>query len=96
MEKRLSSRPSYQLFVTFLPEKQHLSPAKKFNSPCVCDENESHQPSALWTKTSGNFPPESDSFQFKKCNFVTFQDVWWVRILTTTHYNSIHMSAGFD
>ena len=24
-------------------------------------------------------------------NFVPFQDVWWVRISVTTHYNSIHM-----
>ena len=32
-------------------------------------------------------------------NFVTFQDVWWVRISITTHYNSIHMiinSTGLD
>ena len=27
----------------------------------------------------------------KKRNFVTFQDVWWVSISITTHYNSIHM-----
>lgn len=26
----------------------------------------------------------------EKCNFDTFQDVRWVRILITTHYNSIH------
>ena len=47
MEKRLS----YQLFLTFLPKKQHLSPAKDFNSPSVCDENKSPRPSALQTKT---------------------------------------------
>ena len=64
VEKCLSSRPSCQLFSTFLPKKQCLSPAKNFNSPSVCDE---------------------------KRNFVTFQDVWWVRISITTHYNSIHM-----
>ena len=28
----------------------------------------------------------------RKCDSpVTFQDVWWVRISTTTHYNTIHM-----
>ena len=59
MEKRLSSHPSYQLFVTFLPEKQRLSPAKNFYSPSVCDENNSLQWSALWSKTSVNFPPEN-------------------------------------
>ena len=26
------------VFVTFLPEKQHLSPTKNFNSPSVCVE----------------------------------------------------------
>ena len=31
VEKHLSSHPSYQLFVTFLPEKQCLSPAKTLN-----------------------------------------------------------------
>ena len=55
MEKRtsscLSSRLSYQLFVTFLPKKQHLSPAENFNLPSVCDENKWPQPSALWNKT---------------------------------------------
>ena len=43
---------------------------------------------------------ESDSIQFtdgdyvikcEKCNFITFQDVWWVRISITTYYNSIHL-----
>ena len=28
----------------------------------------------------------------EKSNFVTFLDVWWVRISITTHYNSIHMN----
>ena len=50
---------SYRLFVTFLPEKQRLSPAKNFNSPRVCDENKSPQRSALRTETSVNFPPEN-------------------------------------
>ena len=80
------------VLLTFLPV---MSPAKNFNSPSVCDENK-----ALQTETLVNFPPEnslhpcqweSDSFQFKKRNFVTFQDVWWVRISITTHYNSINM-----
>ena len=31
------------------------------------------------------------SFKCKKRNSVTFQDVWWVRISITTHYNSIHV-----
>ena len=44
---------------TFLPEKQRLSPAKNFNSPSVCNENKSLRWSALWTKTSVNFPPEN-------------------------------------
>ena len=55
----LSSCPSYQLFVTFLPKKQHLSPAKIFNSPSVCVENKSPRPSALRTETSVNFPLEN-------------------------------------
>ena len=59
MEKRPSFRLSYRLFVTFLPKKQHLSLAKYFNSPSVCDENKSPRPSALQTKTSGNFPLEN-------------------------------------
>ena len=51
MEKRLSSHLSNRVLVTFLPEKQHLSPAKNFNSPGVCDDNKSPQRSALQTKT---------------------------------------------
>ena len=31
------------------------------------------------------------SFKVKNSNFVTFQDVWWVRISITPHFNSIHM-----
>ena len=27
----------------------------------------------------------------QKRNFITFQDVWWVSISITTHYNNIHM-----
>ena len=52
-------RLSYRLFVTFLPKKQRLSPAKNFNSLSVCDENKSLRGSALSTKTSVNFPPEN-------------------------------------
>ena len=59
MEKCLSSRLYYRLFITFLPEKQCLSPAKNFNSPSVCDVNKSPWRSALRTETSGNFPPEN-------------------------------------
>ena len=44
---------------TFLPEKQHLSPAKNFNSLCVCNENKSLPWSALQAETSVNFPPEN-------------------------------------
>ena len=58
-----------------------------------------------WTfpwKTASVPTSESDSFQFtdgdyvtvissEKRNFATFQDVWWVRISITPHYNSIHM-----
>ena len=33
--------------------------------------------------------------QQEKSNFVTFQDVWWVNILITTHYNSIQTVRGF-
>ena len=38
VEKCLSSCPSSRLFVTFLPEKMLLSPAKNINSPSVCVE----------------------------------------------------------
>ena len=55
MEKLLSSCLSYQLFVTFLPEKQRLSPAKNF----VCNENKSLWQSAIQTETSVNFPLEN-------------------------------------
>ena len=55
MDKLLSSRPSYRLFVTFLPERQRLSPAKNFNSPSVCKENKSLPLSALPTETQVNF-----------------------------------------
>ena len=48
----LSSCPSYQLFIL------SLISARKTVSVCVCNENKSQWPSALPTKTSGNFPPE--------------------------------------
>ena len=80
----ISSRPSYQLFVTFLPEKQRLSPAKNFNSPSVCYEKKSLRRSALQTQISVNFLSEGVRQVLftdgEKCNLVTFQDVWWVRI----------------
>ena len=59
MVKRPSSRLSYQLLVTFLAEKQRLSPAKNFNSPSVYDEKKSLWRSALLTETSLNFPLEN-------------------------------------
>ena len=59
MVKHPSSLLSYQLFITFLPEKQHLSLAKTFNWWNVCDKNKSQQPSALRNKTSVNFPLEN-------------------------------------
>ena len=41
VEKGLFSCLSYELFITFLPEKQLLSLAKNLNSPSVRDENKS-------------------------------------------------------
>ena len=35
-------------------------------------------------------------YNLEKPNFVTFQDVWWVRSSITTHYNSIHMIIDID
>ena len=67
MEKCLSSCPSYQLFVIFLPEKQRLSQAKNFNSRSVCDENKSPRPWDFSELSPGKQPPSlhvSDSFQF--------------------------------
>ena len=56
VEKCPSSRLSYRLLATFLPEKQRLSPAKNFNSPSVPDgKKKSLWPSALRTETSVNF-----------------------------------------
>ena len=98
----LSSRLSYRILVTFLPEKQHLSPAKNFHYRVFVMKKKNHldgQPS--WPRLQWTFPwktafiltnTESDSDPFtdgdyaikhKKRNFVTFQDVWWVRISIT-------------
>ena len=41
VEKRLSSRLFYRLLVTFLPEKQCMSPAKKQKTQSVGDEKKS-------------------------------------------------------
>ena len=109
MEKRLSSClsscMSSWLFLTFLPKKQHLSPAKNFNLPSICVEKKSWR-SALQTNTSLNFPLENSlrprewqsqtasSLQMeiiKLCNLEWKMELWWVRISITTHYNSIHM-----
>ena len=60
VEKRLSSRLSYWLLVTFLPKNQRLSLATKFNSPSVYDEKKkSLQWSAFQTETSVNFRLEN-------------------------------------
>ena len=56
----LSSCLSYRFFITFLPDKQHLSLAENFNSPSVCVE-----PSVLQTETSVNFPQKTASAPHK-------------------------------
>ena len=92
---------SYRLFLTFLLIEQRLSPAKNFNSPSVFDENKSPWLSTLQTETENSLRPrewQSQTvscllmvFMYKyviyreKCNVVTFQDVWWVRISITMH-----------
>ena len=46
--------------LTFLLEKLRLSPAKNFNSLCVCDEKKSPRRSALLTESSA-FPQKTAS-----------------------------------
>ena len=83
VEKRLSSRLSYRLsyrlLVTFLPEKQRLSPAKSFNSLSVCDEKKiknlcDRQPS---DRDRGYTLP-SRLFRSRSAGFLCeFMAVWW-------------------
>ena len=107
LEKRPSSCPSYRLFVTFLPEKKTSFTGKKLLlTKCfwhLCDVSPPDQdfseppprkqPLSSWVTVTKR--PVCwwwlCNLEWKMKNFVTFQDVWCVRISITTHYNSTHV-----
>ena len=81
---------THQVFVMKINHRNHQASGPRLQGPLP-----GKHPLSRWVR-------ESDSFQFtdgvyvimqfkEKFYLLTFQDVWWVRISITTHYNSIHM-----
>ena len=77
-------------------KKRRLSPAKHFNSPSVFDENKSLWPSALLTKTSGNFPPENNLHPREWVRQVLFTDGAYVIMTFSVKNVTLSLSRMFS